>query len=122
MAFAKLAFSLSNALRLDLIDEFKHLPLESHELCARLAEASIVVGHSFERIDLLGGWSNGSRLLLSAIGKDGTGMKLSFSAATVWFSAAPLECVERTGQERLSCLKVVEELLDFGLRVVELGA
>jgi hypothetical protein len=111
-----------NALRLDLIDEFKHLPLEPHELCASLAEASIVVGHFLERIDLIGGWSNGLRFLLSAIGEDGAGVELSFSTATVWFSASPLEGVEGAGQEGLSCLEVVEELLDLGVRVIELSA
>jgi hypothetical protein len=120
--FTKVAFSLLNAQRLDLIDAFKHLPLQPHKLCARLAEASIVVGHIFERIDLIGGWSHGSRLLLSAIGEDGAGVEWSFNTVTVWFSAAPLEGVEGTGQEGLSCLEVAEELLDLGVRVVELRA
>ena len=98
------------------------MPLEPHELCARRAEASIVVGHFFERIDLIGEWSNGSRFLLSAIGEDGAGVELSLSTATVWFSASPLEGVEGAGQEGLSCLEIAEELLDLGVRVVELRA
>jgi hypothetical protein len=120
--FTKVAFSLLNAQRLDLIDAFKHLPLQPHELRPRLAEASIVVGHIFERIDLIGGGSHGSRLLLSAIGEDGAGVELPFNTVTVWFSAAPLEGVEGAGQEGLSCLEVVEKLLDLGVRVVELRA
>ena len=120
--FTKVAFSLLNAQRLDLIDPFKHLPLQSHELCARLAEASIVVGHVFERIDLIGGGSYGSRLLLSAIGENGAGVELPFNTVTVWFSAAPLEGVEGAGQEGLSCFEVGEEPLDLGVRVVELRA
>jgi hypothetical protein len=107
---------------LDLIDAFKHLPLKTHKLCARLAEASIVVGHIFERIDLISGWSHGSRLLLSAIGKDGAGVELSFNTVTGGFSTSPLEGIEGAGQERLSCFEVGEETLDLGVRVVELRA
>lgn len=120
--FTKVAFSLLNAQCLDLIDAFKHLPLQSHELGARFAEASIVVGHVFERIDLIGGWSDGSRLLFSAIGEDGAGVELSFNTVTVWFSTSPLEGVEGAGQEGLSCFEVGEEPLDLGVRVVELRA
>ena len=100
--FSKVAFSLLNSQCLNLIDAFKHLPLQSHELCARFAEASIVVGHVFERIDLIGGWSHGSRLLLSAIGEDGAGVELSFNTVTVWVSTSPLERIEGAGQEGLS--------------------
>jgi hypothetical protein len=120
--FTKVAFSLLNSQCLDLIDMFKHLPLKPHELCARFAKVSIVVGHIFERIDLVGRWANGSRLLLSSIGEDGAGVELSFNAVTVWFSATPLEGVEGAGQEGLSCLEVREKLLDLGVRVVELRA
>ena len=120
--FSKVAFSLLNSQCLDLIDMFKHLPLKPHELCARFAKVSIVVGHIFERIDLIGEWSHGSRLLLSAIGEDGAGVELSVNTVTVGFSASPLEGVEGAGQEGLSCLKGVEELLDLGVRLVELCA
>ncbi len=120
--FSKVAFSLLNSQCLDLIDMFKHLPLKPHDLCARFAKVSIVVGHIFERIDLIGGWSHGSRLLLSAIGEDGAGVERSFNTVTVGFPAAPLEGVEGTGQEGLSCFEVGEKLLDLGVRVVELRA
>ncbi len=115
-------FSLLNAFGLDLVDQVQELALQPYQLYACPAEAAILVGHGFEGLDVSGGWRDGLRLLLPAIGKDGAGVELSFRTATVGLAASPPERVEGAGQEGLPCLEVVEQLLDLGMGMVELGA
>jgi hypothetical protein len=106
----------------EAVDERQQLPLESQQVRAGLAEASVLVRELAHGGELFGGGRDILGPALTAVGEDRTGMQFAVGAVAVGFSAPAAEGVERTGQERFAAEKDGQQFGELLLERVELGA
>jgi hypothetical protein len=106
----------------EFIDELEQLFLPADELGAGLSAAAIVVGHVANRVEVLRRWRDVSRAALSAVGKDGAGMKLSAVAVARRLAALSPQRVEGAREERLAAEAGFEQARQELLGLDELGA
>ena len=108
----ELWFSLSDPLGLNEVYQLQHLTLQFHQLGARLPEASIGLRALLERFELFGLRCDVLSSRTAAVGEHLGMMQMALGTTTIWFSATPLECVDGTGQERISFEEDFLELPD----------